>query len=248
MATFRFRKRKGFSLIELLVVIAIIGILASMLTVAAQRVRETARAMECTNNLRQMGIAMHNFEATNNVLPTDQGSTVNPGSSFYRQLLGYIEQNALDQQMQGQAQGNSTMGIKLFLCPSRRTVQQVPGARDYGYATTQGSSVLEVSGGSSLVQISNANGTSNTIGLSHIWMAPTTYSQATPGWAQTSNSAQAGPAYQDLNQQGSGSMGSPHPNAMPCLFMDVHVSKVPYQWQYWQNAWNINNTTPYPLP
>jgi prepilin-type N-terminal cleavage/methylation domain-containing protein/prepilin-type processing-associated H-X9-DG protein len=97
------RQTKGFTLIELLVVIAIIGILIALILPAVQAARAAARRMHCVNNLKQIGVALHNYHQTNDVFPpggfpayTPTVSTGNSSSpSAHARLLPYIEQQSL---------------------------------------------------------------------------------------------------------------------------------------------------------
>ena len=123
------KRQVGFTLVELLVVIAIIGILIAMLLPAVQAAREAARRMQCSNNLKQLGVAIANYESTYNVLTLGQVGSSPHGHAPYHTalilLLPFVEESdAYDlwrfdtRSVDSPNDLAASMQISAYLCPS----------------------------------------------------------------------------------------------------------------------------------
>ena len=143
-------RKRGFTLIELLVVIAIIAVLIALLLPAVQQAREAARRTQCKNNLKQLGLAIHNYESTNKLFPRSGESTdesTNPTVrrffpvSMFVAVLPYTDQapvyNAWNFSASYTVTTNQALAktkINAFLCPSNASTGPDPlgyGLTDY---------------------------------------------------------------------------------------------------------------------
>lgn len=142
------RRRSGFTLIELLVVIAIIAILIALLLPAVQQAREAARRTQCRNNLKQIGLALHNYHASTQCFPFAIGGTGSKYSAL-SQLLPYLDQapvyNQIDFTKQYTDPVNAVprlLEISMFRCPSDYANPQPTSGGATNYVPNKGSSVL----------------------------------------------------------------------------------------------------------
>jgi prepilin-type N-terminal cleavage/methylation domain-containing protein len=134
--------RRGFTLVELLVVLSVISILIALLLPAVQQARSAAYRTDCANNLKQIGLAMHNYQLTYEALPPARQSDQGPTWSVL--ILPFLEQNGLyEQWVEGQTyyqQSNTARlsPVKTYFCMARRASNTPPGESISGDVPSNG--------------------------------------------------------------------------------------------------------------
>src|SRR5262249_24035131 len=146
-------------------------------------------------------------------------------TSIYWSILEYIEQSSVV------ANNDTKASIKVYLCPSRRTIKNSNGKRDYVYFNVSGGAgpggqgLFETCWGATLAAITNSAGTSNNALLSHMWLDPAQYSSGgvNDDWAQAPSTVSIPQAQADNRPGGDNGFGGPHPGGVPTLFADGHT-------------------------
>jgi prepilin-type N-terminal cleavage/methylation domain-containing protein len=254
------RRRNGFTLIELLVVIGIIVVLIGLLLPAVQKVREAAACAHCANNLKQIGLALHLHNSDHGTFPASWNclSIQDPRQkpTFYTSILPYVDQ--------GNQDPRNPQPIELFFCPSRRDSAAGPRG-DYaaglhptalagnGWLTILGGRLGVFSGTVSLADVTAADGSANTLLLSHKAISPRLYyggadpsfpqypSLHDPTWAGGEKTITVWPAgYSGFHRDPRflvrdvdkpvvrNYLGSAHDEAVPSLFADGSVLPLRY--------------------
>ena len=138
--------RSGFTLVELLVVIAIIGVMVGLLLPAVQAAREASRRMQCSNNLKQIGLALHNYESAYKMFPAGRNAL---GLSVHASVLPFLEQANAAELVDDSVAWNDAKNVKAaqtsipgFNCPSDSQFPAPNGWATTTYRASQGSGIL----------------------------------------------------------------------------------------------------------
>jgi prepilin-type N-terminal cleavage/methylation domain-containing protein/prepilin-type processing-associated H-X9-DG protein len=263
------RTHRAFTLIELLVVIAIIAVLIGLLLPAVQKVREAAARAKCQNNLKQLGVALHNYEGVLGAFPQGRNQYPKVVSAPAR-LLAYVEQDNLRKLVNfdgtladPQNVTASKTLVGLFVCPSDSMNGQVPGMTDFGtnYVACNGTGVsLDAAGNvTSYTKIPDGNGifaqvpvrvlditdgTSNTVAFSESTLGngqvPTSTANADPRFAVLEVAGGNDPTPADCNS-GNGAWAGNRGG----MWINGHFGNTLYNHYYTPNpsTWDCGNAS-----
>jgi prepilin-type N-terminal cleavage/methylation domain-containing protein/prepilin-type processing-associated H-X9-DG protein len=249
-------RHRGFTLVELLVVIAIIGILVALLLPAVQAAREAARRMQCSNNVKQIGLAFQLYHDTYRQFPWAGRNWVNCCNSTIRDywtwayyILPYMEQQSLMDQPSNAVIYAST--VSTLYCPTRRAPQLYRRTSRLDYAGNSGSStrrtsldgILEESNRIQIGMHSVTDGTSNTILVGEKQLHP--FELGGGGTVYDDNEPFVNTGYEvDIVRHGgqpprkdkdhsltssSSIFGSRHPSGINVVMVDGSVHHIPWE-------------------
>lgn len=269
MSLSKFNRRSAFTLIELLVVIAIIAILIGLLLPAVQKVREAAARMQGSNNLKQIGVACHNYHDTAGRIASRGGANnaVRTNWCWAYHLLPFIEQDNVFRLAEDVAGVPPVVGVKTYLCPVRSRPQfsssaNAPGFNgpftDYKINGTSFQGANNDPNRLTMATVTSANGTSNTIYVGQGFLDVREY-RRTGGsnWEEVIYAGNYGGTQRDTtalikdDTSGQGNKwGAPFPGGCPFVMLDGSVRFVNYSLNgsaVFDRARRWNNQIPFSL-